>query len=147
IGSLERGKLADIVLWQTPWFGAKPWLVIKGGMINYAMMGDSGASVTTPQPVVHRPAWGAVGKALPHTCLTFMSSVAIDMGVPARLGLERRVEAVKNCRAVQKRNMVRNDRLPKIEVDPETHRVTVDGELAAIEPARHLPLGQLYFLS
>jgi urease subunit alpha len=146
IGSLERGKFADIVLWSTQWFGTKPLLVIKGGMINYALMGDAGASVTTPQPVLHRRTYGTLGKALPHTCITFMSHAAVDSGVPAKLGLERRVEAVQNCRTVQKRNMVRNDRLPEIEVDPETHRVTVDGEHAFIEPARDLPLGQLYYL-
>lgn len=146
IGSLERGRLADIVLWRVQWFGTKPSLVIKGGMISYALLGDPGASVTTPQPVVHRRTYGTIGKALPHTCITFMSHAAIDLGVPAKLGLERRVEAVQNCRTVQKRNMVRNDRLPKIEVDPETHRVTVDGEHAVIEPARSLPLSQLYYL-
>jgi urease subunit alpha len=107
IGSLERGKLADIVLWQVQWFGTKPSLVIEGGMINYALMGDPGASVTTPQPVVHRRTYGTIGKALPHTCITFMSHAAIDLGVPAKLGLERRAEAVQNCRTVQKRNMVR----------------------------------------
>lgn len=146
IGSLERGKLADIVLWQTAWFGAKPKLVIKGGMINYALMGDSGASITTPQPVTHRAMYGMLGAALPRTCVTFLPPIAIDLGVPARLGLQRQIEAVRNCRTVQKRNMLRNDQAPKIEVDPETHRVTVDGEHAVIEPARSLPLGQLYFL-
>jgi urease subunit alpha len=146
IGSLEPGKLADIVLWSVQWFGTKPSLVIKGGMINYALLGDPGASVTTPEPVKHRPMYGALGKALPQTCVTFMSQAAIDLGVPAKLGLERQVVAVKNCRTAQKRNMLRNDRCPVIEVDPETHRVTVDGEHATIEPARELPLSQLYYL-
>ncbi|MEO5717262.1 MAG: urease subunit alpha [Chthoniobacterales bacterium] len=146
IGSLEKGKLADIVLWDVKWFGTKPSLVIKGGMINFALLGEAGASVTTPQPVIHRPTYGMLGRALSRTCVTFMSQAGIDAGVPAKLGLERRVEAVKNCRSVQKRDMVRNDRLPKIEVDPETHRVTVDGEHAFIEPARNLPLTQLYYL-
>ncbi len=146
IGSLENGKLADIVLWNVKWFATKPSLVIKGGMINFALMGDPGASVTTPQPVIHRPTYGTLGKALSRTCVTFMSQAAIDLGVPAKLGLERRVLPVRNCRTVGKRNMVRNDRLPNIEVDPETHRVMVDGEHAYIEPAQTLPLSRLYYL-
>jgi urease subunit alpha len=146
IGSLEPGKLADIVLWQTQWFAAKPKLVIKGGMINYALMGVAGASVTAPQPVWHRPAYGTLGRALSETCVTFMSRAAIDRGVPARLGLQRRALPVQNCRLLQKRNMVRNDRTPRIEVDPETHTVMVDGDHAFIEPARTVPLSQLYYL-
>ena len=146
IGSLEKGKLADIVLWDVKWFATKPSLVIKGGMINFALIGDPGASVTTPQPVIHRPTYGTLGRALSKTCVTFTSQVAIDRGIPAKLGLERRVLPVRNCRTVQKRHMVRNDRLPDIEVDPETHRVTVDGEHAYIEPAGALPLSQLYYL-
>jgi urease subunit alpha len=146
IGSLERGKLADIVLWQVQWFATKPKLVIKGGMINYALMGDPGASVTTPQPVCHRPAYGTLGRALSDTCVTFLPQTAIDRGVPATLGLQRRVLPVKNCRLLQKRNMLRNDRTPQIDVDPETHKVLVDGEHAFIEPARSVPLSQLYYL-
>lgn len=146
IGSLERGKLADIVLWQVPWFGAKPKLVVKGGMINYALMGDPGASVTTPQPVCHRTTYGTLGRALSRTCVTFMSQAAIELGVPERIGLQRRVLPVKNCRLLQKQHMLRNDRMPRIEVDPETHKVMVDGEHAFIEPARSVPLSQLYYL-
>jgi urease subunit alpha len=146
IGSLETGKLADIVLWPERWFGTKPAMVIKGGMINYALMGDPGASVTQPQPVVHRPTHGSRGLALPHTCVTFLSQAAIARGVPETLGLQRQVVPVKNTRTLQKRNMVRNDALPTIEVDPETYRVTVDGELATIEPAHTVPLSQLYYL-
>lgn len=146
IGSLERGKLADIILWQVQWFGTKPKLVIKGGMINYALMGDPGASVTTPQPVCHRATYGTLGRALSETCVTFLPQAAIDRGVPARLGLQRRILPVKNCRLLQKRNMLRNDRTPRIDVDPETHEVMVDGEHAFIEPARSVPLGQLYYL-
>lgn len=146
IGSLETGKLADIVLWDVAWFGTKPSLVVKGGMINFALMGDPGASVTTPQPVIHRPTYGTLGRALSGTCVTFLPRAAIDLGLPARLGLERRIQEVRNCRTVQKRDMVRNDRMPRIEVDPETHRVTVDGEPAFLEPAKTLPLNQLYYL-
>jgi urease subunit alpha len=146
IGSLERGKLADIVLWPVQWFATKPRLVIKGGMINFALMGDPGASVTTPQPVYHRPTYGALGRPMSRTCITFMSQASIDLGVPAALGLQRIVEPVRNCRLVQKRNMLRNDRTPRIDVDPETHKVTVDGEHAFIEPARSLPLNRLYYI-
>jgi urease subunit alpha len=146
VGSLEPGKLADIVLWSVAWFGTKPSLVIKGGMINFALLGDPGASVTTPQPVMHRAMYGTRGRALSNTCVTFLPQAAIDLRVPERLGLERRIEAVEYCRTVEKRDMVRNDRQPEIEVDPETYRVMVDGEHAFIEPARTLPLNQLYYL-
>jgi urease subunit alpha len=146
IGSLERGKLADIVLWPVQWFGTKPTLVIKGGMINYALLGDPGAAVTQPQPVLHRPMYGMRGRALSQTCITFLPQAAIDAGVPERLGLQRQVVAITNTRNVQKRSMVRNDRQPAIEVDPETYRVTVDGELATIEPAQTVALNQLYYL-
>jgi urease subunit alpha len=115
-------------------------------MINYALLGDPGAAVTQPQPVMHRPMYGTRGRALSHTCITFLPQAAIDQGVPERLELQRQVVAVENTRNVQKRNMVRNDRQPVIEVDPETFRVTVDGELAMIEPAQTVPLNQLYYL-
>lgn len=146
IGSLEPGKLADIVLWPVGFFGTKPRCVIKGGMINYAMMGDPGASVTQPQPVLHRPVYGAFARSVHHTCVTFLPHAAIERDVPGKLGLQRRIEAVQNCRTVQKANMLRNDRLPRIEVDPETHKVMVDGEHAFIEPAQDLPLNRLYYL-
>jgi urease subunit alpha len=146
IGSLEPGKLADIVLWPREWFGTKPSLVIKGGMINFAMLGDPGGSVTTPQPIRHRPAYGTRGRALSQTCITFLSQAAIDLNVPQKLGLERQIEAVRNTRKIGKRDMVRNDATPNIEVDPETYRVLVDGEHAFIEPASRLPLNQLYYL-
>lgn len=146
VGSLEVGKLADIVLWPAGWFGTKPTKVIKGGMINYSLMGDPGASVTSPQPVYHRPTYGALAHAVPHTCVTFLPQAAIDLGVPGTLGLQRQIEAVQNTRTIQKVNMLRNGCLPRIEVDPETFRVTVDGEHATIEPARSLPLGPLYYL-
>jgi urease subunit alpha len=146
IGSLESGKLADIVLWPVQWFGTKPNLVIKGGMINYALLGDPGAAVTQPQPVLHRPMYGTRGRAMSRTCITFLPQIAIDQGVPERLELQRQIVAVQNTRNVQKRTMVRNDRQPVIEVDPETYRVTVDGELATIEPAQTVALNQLFYL-
>jgi urease subunit alpha len=146
VGSLEIGKLADIVLWDTAYFGAKPKLIIKGGMISWAAMGDPNASIPTPQPVFYRPMFGAFGRALGATCVNFMSRAAIDLGVPERLGLTRRAVAVKNCRSVGKADLVRNNAMPRIEVDPETYAVYVDGVLATCEPAERLPLTQLYYI-
>ncbi|WP_030238300.1 urease subunit alpha [Streptomyces sp. NRRL S-350] len=147
IGSLEPGKLADIVLWPINSFAAKPKMVIKGGVINWALMGDPNASLPTPQPVYYRPMFGAYGRARQATRVSFMSQAAIDLGVPARLGLESRVLPVRRCRSVGKQHMVRNDALPKIAVDPETYKVTLDGEPATIEPARELPLNHLFYLA
>ncbi|MFF3004206.1 urease subunit alpha [Kitasatospora sp. NPDC057940] len=147
IGSLESGKLADIVLWPINSFGAKPKMVIKGGVINWALMGDPNASLPTPQPVYYRPMYGALGRAKQATRVSFMSQAAIDLGVPARLGLDSRVLPVRRCRSVGKQHMVRNDALPKIAVDPETYKVTLDGEPATIEPARELPLNHLFYLA
>ncbi len=147
IGSLEAGKLADIVLWPINSFAAKPKLVIKGGMINWALMGDPNASLPTPQPVYYRPMFGAFGRARQATRVSFMSQAAVDLGVPDRLGLESRVLPVRRCRSVGKQHMVRNDALPKIAVDPETYKVTLDGEPATIEPARELPLNHLFYLA
>ena len=147
IGSLEPGKLADIVLWPIHSFGAKPKLVIKGGMVNWALMGDPNASLPTTQPIYYRPMFGAMGKARQATRVSFMSQAAIDRGVPAKLGLDSRVLPVRDCRTVGKQHMVRNDALPKIQVDPETYQVTLDGEPATIEPARTLPLNHLFYLA
>ena len=146
VGSLEVGKLADIVLWDPAYFGAKPKLIIKGGMIAWAAMGDPNASIPTPQPVFYRPMFGAYGRALGRTCVTFVSRAALDLGVPERLGLQRRCVAVKNCRGVGKAQMVRNDATPRIDVDPETYEVRVDGELATCAPAERLALTQLYYI-
>jgi urease subunit alpha len=146
VGSLEVGKLADIVLWDPAYFGAKPKMIVKGGMIAWAAMGDPNASIPTPQPVFYRPMFGAYGKALANTCVNFVSQAALDLGVPERLGLERRCVAVKNCRSVGKKDLVRNDATPRIDVDPETYEVRVDGELATCAPAERLPLAQLYFI-
>ncbi|HEU4323964.1 MAG TPA: urease subunit alpha [Roseiflexaceae bacterium] len=146
VGSLEVGKLADIVLWDPAYFGAKPKLIIKGGMIAWAPMGDPNASIPTPQPVFYRPMFGAHGRALGQTCVTFMSKAAIDLGVPERLGLQRRCVPVRGCRSVGKADMVRNSATPQIEVDPETYQVRVDGVLATCAPAERLPLTQLYYI-
>ncbi|MBD0673761.1 urease subunit alpha [Streptomyces sp. CBMA156] len=147
IGSLEPGKLADIVLWPINSFAAKPKMVIKGGVINWALMGDPNASLPTPQPVYYRPMFGQYGRTRQATRVSFMSQAAVDLGVPARLGLESRVLPVRRCRSVGKQHMVRNDALPRIVVDPETYRVTLDGEPATIEPARELPLNHLFYLA
>ena len=146
VGTLEPGKLADIVLWDPAYFAVKPKLIIKGGMIAWAAMGDPNASIPTPQPVFYRPMFAAYGPALGRTCVNFMSQASIDLGVPHKLGLTRRAVAVKGCRSVGKRDMVRNNLTPRIDVDPDTYEVRVDGVLATCEPAARLPLAQLYFL-
>ncbi|MCX4744968.1 urease subunit alpha [Kitasatospora sp. NBC_01287] len=147
LGSLEPGKLADIVLWPINSFGAKPKLVIKGGMVNWALMGDPNASLPTTQPIHYRPMYGALGKARQATRVSFMSQAAVDRGVPAELGLESRVLPVRHCRTVGKEHMVRNDARPRIEVDPETYEVTLDGVPATIAPAESLPLNHLFYLA
>ncbi|MFC1432139.1 urease subunit alpha [Streptacidiphilus sp. N1-3] len=147
IGSLEPGKLADIVLWPIGSFAAKPKMVIKGGLVNWAQMGDPNASLPTTQPIYYRPMFGAFGRAKQATRVSFMSQAGIAAGVPAELGLESRVLAVRHCRSIGKQHMVRNSALPKITVDPETYKVTLDGAPATIEPARELPLNQLFFLA
>ncbi len=147
IGSLEEGKMADIVLWPTTSFAAKPKVVVKGGLINWALMGEPHASLPTPQPVYYRPMFGAQGKTLQSTRATFMSKAAIENGVPEQLGLESTVLPVKRCRNIGKQHMVRNSATPTVEVDPETYDVTYDGTLAAIDPAQTLPLTQMFFLA
>jgi urease subunit alpha len=146
VGSLEPGKLADIVLWDPAYFGAKPKMIIKGGMIAWAPMGDPNASIPTPQPVFYRPMFGAYGRALGQTCVTFLSQAALDLGVPEKLSLQRRGVAVRGCRSVGKAHMAHNNATPQIDVDPETYQVFVDGVLATCEPAERLPLAQLYYI-
>jgi len=146
VGSLAPGKLADIVLWPIAFFGVKPKLVVKGGMIAWALMGDPNASIPTPEPMLYRPMFGALGGAVAQTCVTFTSRAAFEAGLGERLGLRRLVAPVRGCRAVGKADMVRNDRTPEISVDPETYEVRVDGELATVAPAERLPMAQLYFL-
>jgi len=147
LGSVEKGKIADLVLWEPAFFGAKPKLVIKGGVINWAAVGDPNASLPTTQPVIYRPMFGAFGSALAKTCTTFVSGAAHERGIGERLGLQKRVEPVRGTRTLTKRHMVRNGNTPKIEVDPETFAVKVDGVHATTPPVESVPLGQLYFFS
>ncbi len=146
VGSVEPGKLADLVLWSPAFFGVKPDLVVKGGAIVQAMMGDPNASIPTPQPVHARPMFGAYGRALAVTAVTFVSALALEDGIAERLGLARRVLAVRGTRTIGKRDMIRNDALPVIEVDPETYEVRADGVLLTCQPATELPMAQRYFL-
>ncbi|MGH9449683.1 MAG: urease subunit alpha [Terriglobia bacterium] len=146
VGSIEAGKLADLVLWKPAFFGAKPEMVVKGGFIAWSVMGDPGASIPTPQPVHYRPMFGSFGGALKSTSLTFISNAALEAGVPERLGLRKGIAAVSRCRGLTKREMIHNDALPRIEVDPDTYEVRADGELLTSKPAQTLPLAQRYFL-
>ncbi len=147
IGSIEEGKLADLVLWTPAFFGVKPDLVIKGGMIACAPMGDPNASIPTPQPVHYRPMFGSYGGALAETCLTFVSGAALDAGLGAKLKLNRRLIAVSNTRGgIGKSSMIHNNATPVIEVDAETYEVRADGVLLTCEPATVLPMAQRYFL-
>jgi urease subunit alpha len=146
IGSVEVGKLADLVLWSPAFFGAKPDLVLKGGMILHAMMGDPNASIPTPQPVHSRPMFGAYGKAMAASCISFVSQAAVDGGVAERLGLTRAVLPVVGTRGIGKKDMKLNDALPDLRIDPETYEVHADGELLACEPAAELPLAHRYHL-
>jgi urease subunit alpha len=146
IGSVETGKLADLVLWSPAFFGVKPDLILKMGSIAAAPMGDPNASIPTPQPVHYRPMFAAFGKALPHSRVTFVSKAAMSAGIGVRLGLESHLIAVENTRTVSKKDMVLNNLTPKIEVDPETYEVMADGVLLTCEPAEVLPMAQRYFL-
>ncbi|ACB83210.1 urease, alpha subunit [Methylorubrum populi BJ001] len=147
IGSVEVGKMADLILWEPAFFGAKPKMVIKGGMISWAVMGDPNASLPTPQPAVYRPMFGALGPAVAKTRVTFTSHAGYEAGIADRYALTSKVVPVYGTRTLTKASMVRNDRLPVIEVNPETFAVMVDGKHATIEPATHLPLAQLHFFS
>jgi urease subunit alpha len=146
VGSLAVGKLADIVLWKPAFFGTKPAVIIKGGMIAAAPMGDPNASIPTPQPVHYRPMFGTLGGALAATNVTFLSAAALQAGVGDKLGLRRQLVAVRGTRGVRKTDLPFNDALPVIEVDPQTYEVRADGQLLVCEPAAVLPLAQRYFL-
>ncbi len=146
VGSIEVGKLADLVLWKPAFFGTKPAMIIKGGMIIAAPMGDPNASIPTPQPVHYRPMFGALGGALHQTCVTFVSKVAHQDGIKEKLRLGKRVKGVGNIRGITKRNMIHNNLQPHMEVDPQTYEVRADGKLLTCEPARVLPMAQRYFL-
>ena len=146
IGSIEVGKLADLVLWKPALFGAKPEMVVKGGVIAWAQMGDPNASIPTPQPVFMRPMFGAFGRATGGCSIAFVSQLCLQQGVAKGYGLTKRLVAVKGCRDVTKRDLKWNDALPVITVDPETYEVRADGERLTAEPAKVLPLAQRYFL-
>lgn len=146
VGSVEEGKLADLCLWKPAFFGVKPDIVIKGGAIAYAQMGDANASIPTPQPVHARPMFASFGGAIHTTCLTFLSEAAIAQDIPAQLKLNKAAAAVSGTRELTKQQMTLNDALPIIEVDPETYEVRADGELLTCEPATVLPMAQRYFL-
>ncbi len=139
--------MADLVLCEPAFFGTKPKLVIKGGFINWAQMGDPNASLPTPQPVYMRPMFGAEGKAMPRTCARFVSRASLDNGIAEKVGTDNIFYPVHGCRQISKYDMVRNTALPHIEVDPETFNVYVDGVLATVPPAKELSLGQLYWFS
>ncbi len=146
VGSVETGKLADLVLWKPAFFGVKPSMIIKGGMIAAAPMGDPNASIPTPQPVHYRPMFGSFGTACSATSVSFVSQAALLSGIGEQLGLQRQLVAVTNCSSIGKADMVHNDYQPRMEVDPETYEVRADGELLTCEPAAELPLAQRYFL-
>jgi urease subunit alpha len=146
IGSLEPGKLADIVLWEPKFFGIKPEVILKGGFPVWSVMGESNASLMTCEPLVYRPQWGAFGPAPQGLAVTFMTQAAIDGDVADRWSLRKRLVATRNTRRLTKRDMLHNDALPDIRVDPETYRVTVDGELCTCDPAEQVPLARAYLL-
>ncbi|UDM18734.1 urease subunit alpha [Vogesella sp. XCS3] len=146
VGSVEVGKLADLVIWRPAFFGVKPSLILKGGIIAAAAMGDANASIPTPQPVHYRPMFGAYGGAIAAGSVTFVSQAALAAGVGEALGLKKRLVAVQGCRSVQKTDLIHNDYLPVIEVDPQNYQVRADGELLWCEPASVLPMAQRYFL-
>jgi urease subunit alpha len=146
VGSIEIGKWADLVLWKPAYFGVKPSLVLKGGFIAAAAMGDPNASIPTPQPVHYRPMFGSFGGATARTSLTFVSKSALSGDIGEELGLKKRLASVERCRTVKKHDMVHNAYLPTMEIDPQTYSVRADGQLLTCEPATVLPLAQKYFL-
>ena len=146
VGSLEAGKLADIVLWKPALFGAKPEMIIKGGMIIASKMGDPNASIPTPQPVIYRHMFGAYGKALFNTCVTFVSQLSLDKNQVQQYGLQKIILPVKNCRTISKKDLIHNNNTPEITVNPENYEVKVDGVAITCEPVSVVPLAQRYFL-
>jgi urease subunit alpha len=146
VGSVEVGKWADLVLWRPAFFGVKPSLVLKGGFIAAAAMGDPNASIPTPQPVHYRPMFGSYGRVLPATSLTFVSQTALRGELGDELGLRKRLSAVHGCRTVKKADMVHNAYLPVMEIDAQTYEVRADGQLLTCDPATLLPMAQRYFL-
>ncbi len=146
VGSIQKGKMADLVLWSPQFFGVKPKLIIKGGFIAYSLMGDPNASIPTPEPVYYRPMFGSMGSATQSTSVTFTSKAAVEKGLAKKLNIHKKLLPVKNCRKISKEDMVYNNLMPKIEIDPETFKVTVDGKLVTTDPAEKLSLARLYQL-
>jgi len=146
VGSLESGKLADIVIWTPQFFGIKPKMIIKGGMIAYSLMGDPNASIPTTEPILYRPMFGALGSAKYSTSFTFTSKLAIEKGLEKKISIKKKLVPVKNCRKIGKKDMVHNNLTPKIEIDPETYEVKVDGKIATVKAADKLALARLYSL-
>ncbi|MFD2671244.1 urease subunit alpha [Marinicrinis sediminis] len=146
VGSIEPGKWADLVLWKPAFFGVKPELIVKGGMIAFAQMGDPNASIPTPQPSYGRPMFGAYGKSTQSRSITFLSQAGYEQGVHQKLGLQKQIEVVSQCRSISKKSMIHNDATPDIEVNPETYEVKVDGQVLTCAPAELVPMAQRYFL-
>ncbi|HYO21783.1 MAG TPA: urease subunit alpha [Flavisolibacter sp.] len=146
VGSLEKGKLADIVLWKPAFFGVKPEMIIKGGMVTGSKMGDPNASIPTPQPVIYRHMFGAYGKALFATCISFVSQASLEKNIVQQYGLQKQILPVKNCRTVSKKDLIHNHETPQIDVNPENYEVKVNGALITCEPVSVVPLAQRYFL-
>ena len=146
VGSLQPGRLADIVIWSPQFFGVKPKMIIKGGFIAYSLMGDPNASIPTTEPVLYRPMFGSFGKAVQSTSIIFTSQLALDNGMQEKINCDKKLVAVKNCRSIGKKDMLYNDATPDIDVNPETYEVKVDGKIATTDPATKLSLGRLYHL-
>jgi urease subunit alpha len=146
VGSIEAGKWADLVVWKPAFFGVKPFLIIKGGTIAMAAMGDPNASIPTPQPVHYRPMFGSYGRSLHKSSLTFISQAGFAAGVHQQFGLQKTISTVKNIRGIKKQHMIHNHYLPTMEIDPQTYAVRADGQLLTCEPAKSLPMAQRYFL-
>ncbi|MBD2018992.1 amidohydrolase family protein, partial [Leptolyngbya sp. FACHB-36] len=144
VGSIEPGKIADLVLWQPGFFGIKPELIIKGGFIAWSPMGESNASLMTCEPILYRPQWGSFGSACPSTSFCFVAQAALESGLQDTLGLRKQLLPVKRTRSLTKADMLHNSACPEIEVDPDTFQVRVNGSLATCEPVERVPLGQLY---
>lgn len=146
VGSIEPGKMADLVIWKPALFGVKPEIMVKGGMIIASRMGDPNASIPTPQPVIYRNMFGAYGRAVLKTCATFVSQISIEKGIAAEYGLQKQILPVIGCRNISKKDLIHNDKTPEITVNPENYEVRVDGEKITCEPAKELSLAQRYFL-
>jgi urease subunit alpha len=146
VGSVEAGKLADLVLWEPAFFGVRPHAVLKGGMVAWAAMGDANASIPTPQPVLPRPMWGASPRVAAATSVSFVAPAALEDGLAERLGLMRRLAPVADVRRRGKADLPENTALPRIEVEPDTFTVRIDGDVVEADPARELPMAQRYFL-